>query len=197
MSSTALSLVCRIEQVYIGESFISMYWVASIGNFTFFSHSILGSEWKLTLVRAPFSLVWLRLLASELHLPRVSLECVSWVKSLLITFTSALQLMNFGLNFNVSKIDSEMSNLGPQSPVEMKPDTATLMGGFSPGSVGGGNSPTSPRFELLKCDAALWSSFYNCWVSVYLNLLLLLAIRVTSRVLQMATNRVTIRPTIP
>jgi len=37
-----------------------------------------------------------------------------------------------------------MSNLGPQSPIDMKPDTATLMGGFSPGSVGGGNSPTSP-----------------------------------------------------
>jgi len=41
-----------------------------------------------------------------------------------------------------------MSNLGPQSPIDMKPDTATLMGGFSPGSVGGGNSPTSPRFII-------------------------------------------------
>ncbi|XP_059351315.1 retinoic acid receptor RXR-like isoform X2 [Daphnia carinata] len=36
-----------------------------------------------------------------------------------------------------------MSSLGPQSPIDMKPDTATLMAGFSPGSVGG-NSPTSP-----------------------------------------------------
>jgi nuclear receptor subfamily 2 group B protein 4 len=41
-----------------------------------------------------------------------------------------------------------MSSLGPQSPIDMKPDTATLMAGFSPGSVGGGNSPTSPRFYL-------------------------------------------------
>ena len=43
-----------------------------------------------------------------------------------------------------------MSNLGPQSPIDMKPDTATLMGGFSPGSVGGGNSPTSPRLILAS-----------------------------------------------
>ncbi|XP_046452433.1 retinoic acid receptor RXR-alpha-B-like isoform X3 [Daphnia pulex] len=41
-----------------------------------------------------------------------------------------------------------MSSLGPQSPIDMKPDTATLMAGFSPGSVGGGNSPTSPRSGL-------------------------------------------------
>lgn len=37
-----------------------------------------------------------------------------------------------------------MSSLGPQSPIDMKPDTATLLAGFSPGSIGGGNSPTSP-----------------------------------------------------
>lgn len=35
--------------------------------------------------------------------------------------------------------------MGPQSPVDMKPDTATLLGAFTPR----GNSPTSPKYKVF------------------------------------------------
>jgi hypothetical protein len=71
---------------------------------------------------------------------------------LLFLFLSQKALFKNGAEFNAATIDwIRMAGVGgPQSPLDMKPDTATLLAaGYGPGALGGPNSPGMPQASFL------------------------------------------------